>query len=175
MNFCSLRFNLYLLLAAVTLAGCQTDKEKKDKHLSSLRFHVESRIPMPDRNETVSVLRSSPVLVTVDKVPFLTEASILKAVLLETPDGFAIQVKFDEPGALIFEQYTAANQGHHFGIFSQWSEKTVDSRWIAAPIISHRYKDGVYSFTPDTSREEAEKIVTGLNHMAEKIAKGQLK
>jgi preprotein translocase subunit SecD len=175
MSFYALRFNLYLLLAGVMLAGCQTDKQKKEKHLSSLRLHLESRIPMPDRNETVSVVRGNPVLVTVDKVPFLTESSILKAVLLETPGGYAIQVKFDEPGSLILEQYTSANQGRHFAIFSQWSEKTVDSRWIAAPIINHRYKDGVYSFTPDSSREEAEQIVKGLNNMAEKIAKGELK
>lgn len=175
MSFYVLRFNLYLLLGAVMLAGCQTDKQKKEKHLSSLRFHVESRMLMPDRNETVSVVRGSPVLVTVDKAPCLTEVNIIKAVLLETPGGFAIEVKFDEPGTLLLEQYTAANQGHHFAIFSQWSDKTVDSRWISAPIISHRYKDGIYSFTPDASREESEQIVKGLNNMAAKIAKGQLK
>ena len=174
MSFYALRFNLYLLLGAIMVAGCQTGG-KKDKHLSSLRFHLESRRVIPDRTETVTVLRSHPVQITVDSSPFLTEANILKAVVLETPDGFAIEVKFDSPGTLIFEQYTAANQGRHFAIFTQWSDKTADSRWISAPIIAHRYKDGVYSFTPDASREETEKIVVGLNNMAEKIAKGQLK
>jgi preprotein translocase subunit SecD len=176
MNFYAVRFNLYLLLALVTLAGCQTHKhEKKDKQLATLRFHMENRAQVAGSGKTVSVLRSEPVLVTINNDPILTEANILKAQLLETPGGFAIEVKFNETGTWILEQYTSANSGRHFAIFSQWSEKAADSRWIAAPIISHRINNGVYSFTPDTSREEAQAIVTGLNNMAEKIAKEEMK
>jgi preprotein translocase subunit SecD len=176
MNFYAVRFNLYLLLAMTVLVGCQTHKDKEDKNqTASLRIHLENRAQVTGSGKTVSVLRTEPVLVTINNDPILTEANITKAALLETPGGYAIEVKFDETGTWILEQYTSANSGRHFAIFSQWSDKPKDSRWIAAPIISHRIANGVYSFTPDTSREEAHAIVTGLNHMAEKIAKEQMK
>jgi preprotein translocase subunit SecD len=176
MNFYAVRFNLYLLLAVVALAGCQTHKhEKKDKHVSMLRFHLENKAQAAGTGKTVSVLRSEPVLVTINNEPSLTERDIVKAQLLETPGGFAIEVKFNETGTWALEQFTSANSGRHFAIFSQWSDKAKDSRWIAAPIISHRIANGVYSFTPDTSREEAQAIVVGLNNMAEQLAKEEMK
>jgi preprotein translocase subunit SecD len=180
MSFYAARFNLYLLLAAMILplAGCETSKAKQEeKQLATLRLHLENHAQVPGGNggETVSVLRFDPVLVTINTEPVLTEANIIKATLLETPGGFAIEIKFDETGTWILEQYTSANVGRHFAIFSQWSDKPKDSRWIAAPLISHRIANGVLAFTPDASREEAQKIVTGLNHMAAKIAKGQMK
>jgi hypothetical protein len=173
MNFYALRFNLYLLLlvTAATVTGCKTDKA--DKPIASLRFYMENRAQVPGSGETISVLRANPVLVTVGHEPMLTEANVVAATLLETPGGYAIEVKFDETGTWILEQYTSANSGRHIAIFSQWSEETKDSRWLAAPIISHRIADGIFAFTPDASREEARQIVLGLNNEAKKIAKGK--
>ena len=177
MNFYALRFNLYLLLvmaAMLAVTGCKTDKTKKaDKHVSSLRLYMENRAQVPGSGETISVLRASPVLVTIGREPFLTEANVTAAKLLETPGGFAIEVRFDESGTWILEQYTSANSGRHIAIFSQWSDQTKDSRWLAAPIISHRIANGVFAFTPDASREEAQQIVIGLNNQAKANAKAQ--
>lgn len=174
MSFCTRRFNLYLSLLLGTLvltaAGCKTNKP--EDQVASLRIYVENRAQVTGGGQTVSVLRSSPVLVTIDPDPALTEANIIAAALLKTPDqGYAIEVRFDESGTLMLEQYSAANVGRHFAIFSQWSENTQDSRWLAAPIISHRIPNGVLSFTPDASLDEAKKIVLGLNNMAKKMAK----
>lgn len=174
MCFYLLRFNLYLLLAAVFLSGCQSTP-KKDKHVSSLRFYIQNRAQTGETGETVSVLRSQPVMLTVNRDPVLTEANIVAAALLDTPGGFAIEVKFDSTGTWILEQYTSANPGRHFAIFSQWSDKVGDSRWIAAPLISKRNATGIYSFTPDASQTEAKAIVVGLNNMAKKIAAGKMK
>jgi preprotein translocase subunit SecD len=176
MNFYARRFNLYLLLLAVGLlaaTGCQTDK--KDKQLASLRIHIENRAQLVDSGKTVSVLRSSPVLVTIGPDPVLTEANVVAARLLQSEGGYAIEVKFDESGTYMLEQYTSANSGKHFVIFCQWSDKTQDSRWLAAPIITHRIPNGYLSFTPDATEAEAKQIVTGLNNMAKKIAKGKMK
>lgn len=174
MNFYALRFNLYLLLAALAL-GCQTDKsDKADKQVASLRIYMENRAQVAGSGETVSVLRSSPVLVTIGSDPVLTEKNIEAAAVLETPGGCSIEVKLDQTGTWILEQYTSANPGRHFAIFSQWSDKPADSRWLAAPIISHRVANGLYAFSPDASCDECKKIVTGLNNMARKIAKGKL-
>lgn len=181
MSFYACRFNLYFLLlgtlACMAVSGCKTGKdEKPEDQVASLRIFIENRAQVTGSGQTVNVLRSSPVLVTVNSDPFLTEAHVIAATVLTTPDqGYAIEVKFDETGTLILEQYTSANVGRHLVIFSQWSEYTKDSRWLAAPLITHRIPNGVLSFTPDASLEEVKKIVLGLNNMAKKIAKGQMK
>jgi len=178
MNFYARGFNLYLLLVVTVLAevcGCQSDQTKGNKHLATLRIHLESRAQIPGSGNTVSVIRSQPVLVTINTQPLLTEANITSASLLESPVGYAVEVTFDETGALTLEEYSSAYVGMHFVIFGQWSNRTMDSRWLAAPIITHRIASGVLAFTPDASREECKQLVIGLNNMAKKIAKGQLK
>jgi preprotein translocase subunit SecD len=173
MNFYARGFNLYLLLLAGLFAGagCQSDKDKGDKHLASLRLHLENRAQLPGVGKTVSVIRANPVLVTINEDPVLTEASIVRANLLDTPVGYAVEVKFDETGTYTLEQYTSAYEGKHFVIFGQWSENSTNSRWLAAPLITHRIVNGVFAFTPDASHEEAKQLVLGLNNMAKKIAK----
>ena len=172
MNFYGRRFNLYLLFAValLTAAGCATTKNP-DKQLAILRLHIESNASVPGSSQTISVLRNTPLAVTIGVQPVLTEGSIVAAVLLDTPGGFAVEVKFDEIGTLTLEQYTAAYAGKHFAIFGQWCDKPVEGRWLAAPIISGRIANGVLSFSVDASREEAIKLVRGLNNMAKKVAK----
>lgn len=175
MNFYTRRFNLYLLLltALLPVVGCQSHKPEKE--VASLRVHIESRAQLADTGKTIPVLRSSPVLVTIGPEPVLSEANVLAARLLHSEAGYAIEVKFDDMGTYILEEYTSANSGKHFVIFCQWSEKAKDGRWIAAPIITRRIANGVLSFTPDASEAEAKQIVTGLNNMAKQIAKGKMK
>jgi preprotein translocase subunit SecD len=176
MNFYARGFNLYLLLAAISLiATCGCQSNKGDKHVSALRFYIENGGQLPDGGETVSVIRANPVLVTINTEPALTEANIIGAALLDSPVGYAVEVRFDETGTYMLEQYTSAYGGKHFVIFGQWSDKVVDSRWLAAPIIVHRIANGVFAFTPDASHEEARQLVIGLNNMAMKIAKGKMK
>jgi preprotein translocase subunit SecD len=178
MNFYARCFNLYLLSLAVGLAvvtGCQSDKKKPEKQVASMRIHIENRAQLTTTGETVSVLRSSPVLVTIGPEPILTEANITAARVLQTEGGYAIEVQFNSIGTYILEQYSSANSGKHLVIFCQWSELGKDSRWIAAPIITHRIPNGVLSFSPDASEAETKLIVTGLNNMAKQIAKGKLK
>ena len=44
-----------------------------------------------------------------------------------------------------------------------------ENRWLAAPVIPSRIGNGVLTFTPDASREEADQIVLGLNNVAKKV------
>ena len=157
------------------LCGCQTEKHKKSKEVSALRVHIEFNSDAPGTSQTVSVLRSDPVLITIEKEPILTEANLIAAKVIDTHGGFAIQVQFDEINAVILEQYSAANPGRHFAIFGQWGDKAADARWLAAPLITHRIADGILSFTPDMSRTNADRFVLGLDNVAKKMQKGQLK
>jgi preprotein translocase subunit SecD len=168
------RFNLFpALLALALLCGCQSDKP--DKEASTLRVYIEASPNTAGTTQTVSVLRSDPVLITVPRDPVLTEASIVAARIIDAPGGPGLEIQFDESSALILEQYSAANPGRHFVIFAQWGENLANGRWLAAPLITHRIANGRLSFTPDMSREEADRLVLGLNHVAKKMRKGQFK
>ena len=176
MNFSPGRFNLYLLLLASCLwlaEGCATGK-KSDKQTAALRVHLQSTENI-SASETITVLRSQPMLVPITSDPILTESHVASAELIETAGGFAVQIQFNQTGSWMLEQYTGANPGKHLVIFGQWSDKLVDGRWLGAPLISHRMANGLLSFTPDASREEAEEFVKGLNNVAKKNRKQSLK
>jgi hypothetical protein len=44
---------------------------------------------------------------------------------------------------------------------------------LAAPQINNHITDGRFVFTPDSTREEAERVALGLNHVAKKLATGK--
>lgn len=159
------QFNLYLALAAV-LCGCQTGRQEQP--VAALRVHLEAKANAAGTARTVSVLRSDPVLVTIANDPVLTEANIVAARVVDTPGGFALQIHFDENGAWLLEQCTAANPGRHLAIFGQWGAKPPTSRWLAVLLIRHRIGNGVLTFIPDASRAEAEQLAAGLNAAARK-------
>jgi preprotein translocase subunit SecD len=169
------RFNTYLMLTAalVLLCSCQTDRKKKEP-VSAVRIHIEVNPDSAGTSQTVSIVRSDPVSVTIDQEPILTEANVIAARVFDAPGGFAIEIRFDETATRILEQYSAANSRRHFAIFGQWGDKLVSGRWLAAPTITHRIGNGVLAFTADVSREEADQLVLGLNNVAKKTNKSSL-
>ena len=174
MKVCARRFNLYLALVMVLalFCGCETEKKKEKKETSALRIHIQTGSGPEGSTQTVSVLRTDPVSVTIGHDPVLTEASLIFARVIDTPGGFAVEIQFNESATMMFEQYTAANPGRHFVIFGQWGEKVTDGRWLAAPLITHRIATGRLSFTPDMTRKEADRLVLGLNHVAKETQGG---
>jgi len=172
------RFNIYFALAfaMALVCGCQTDKEKQKKdQISALRVHLQANQNTVGVTVPVTLLQSNPVSVTIAHDPILRESNVVAARVIETPGGFAIEVQFDETSSLMLEQFSSANPGLHFVIFGQWSEKIVDSRWLAAPLITKRISNGQLAFTPDINREQADRFVLGLNNVAKKLKKGFLK
>ena len=162
------RFNIYLLLAAVVLGwGCKTPEERKrSKEASTLRVYLEvSR--GGDHSSGVPIYRQNPIRIEVEREPLLTEADLAHASVVDLPGGFAIEAQFNGHGALILEGATVAHRGQHLAIQSDFGEH----RWLAAPLITHRITNGGLVFTPDASREEAERIVRGLTNVVFKIRK----
>lgn len=164
------RFNIYLLLLTVALLGspgCQSAKSKEEKQKATLRIHLEIN-PLPGgQSEVVTVLRSAPILVSIERNPFLNEAHIAEARVVDTDDGFSLVIQFDQQGQRLLEQYTAANSRRRFAIRSQFRIGTnVFDRWLAAPLIMGRMSDGLISFTPDADHAEAEVIARGWNNVA---------
>ena len=147
-------FNTYLLLALclVFASGCQTAESKRKQERCTLRLHLEVNRDGTDRNEPVPIYRAKPMLINVEKKSFLDEGHVTKAAVIDDRGSFVIQVQFDREGALLLEQYSTANRGRRVAIFSQFRE----ARWLAAPVLSHRIANGLFTFTPDATREEAE-------------------
>lgn len=180
MKVYALRFNIYLVVFAALMifAGCKTghSSTKEDKRVSALRVHIEINPDTLGTSQTISVLRSDPVSVTIVSNPILTESDVIAARVLDEPGGagYAIELKFSDMATLLLEQYTASNQGRHLAIFGQWGDKEKDGRWLAAPLITRRISDGILSFTPDMSRDDAYLLVLGLNNVAKKTAKGTM-
>ena len=163
----SRQFNIYFVLAATLalLSGCLTNKPHGP--IAALRVHIEASPSSAGMTQTISVPRDDPVLVTIMQQPVLTEANLVAARIIDTPGGFAIEIRFDETGTWMLEQYSASNTGLHFVIFGQWGKKLVDGRWLAAPLITHRIANGVLAFTPDMSRPEADQFALGLSNTAQ--------
>jgi preprotein translocase subunit SecD len=173
------RFNIYLLLPLTLLlaAGCRTNKDDKkaveSKMMANLRIHLEIPAEPMDFSVKVPVYRAKPVMVNVDKAPFLTENNLSEARLLDVLGGFEIQLQFDRQGTWILEEYTTTNPGRRFAIFCAWEGRDLkkEARWLSAPVIPKRVSNGILLFTPDASREESEDIVRGLNNAIKKHKK----
>lgn len=162
------RFNIYLLLtAALTfVVGCQTTAKKEEKQLATLRIHLETNPQLGDQSEIVSIFRSAPTLICVEKYPFLHESDITTARVVDDAGGFMLALQFDQKGQRILEQYSSGNSRRRLVIRTQFRMSTnVYDRWIAAPLITRRIADGLLTFTPDASREEADAMVLGWNNV----------
>jgi len=168
-----LKIGLFVTCAVLLAGGCASSPEKKEKKkkeeaISTLRVHPEVSGDSMDFSIRVPVNREPPIIVTVDKEPFLTEADVTEARLVEVAGGFDLLIQFDHHGSLLLEQYTTSNPGRRLAIFSLFGSKGSESRWLAAPTISRRITSGAITFTPDASRAEVERIVLGLNNVAKK-------
>ncbi|HUD84745.1 MAG TPA: hypothetical protein VMQ67_14640 [Candidatus Saccharimonadales bacterium] len=120
------RFNIYFALAAVFLAGgCSSvlhDVTKSKKEQTTLRLYLEgSRADSGSIGKVLVTRDKDPFMV--EREPFLTEADVTKAVLIDDPgsDGsYSIQVAFNEHGTLLMDMITTGNKGKHIIVFSQF-------------------------------------------------------
>ena len=164
-------FNTYLLagLLALLAGGCAAPAKDSKKVESAVRLHLEVNPNPAGQSMRVNIGRSEPLAVNVDNQAFLTELQVDKASVLEALGGFAIAIQFNNDGAILLEQFTGAYNGRRMAIAANFGE----FRWIAAPVIRQRLAQGQLVFTPDLTREEAERFVRGLNRVAELVRKGR--
>ncbi len=163
---------LFLLLASVAVfqSGCKTAEQKKaDKEASTLHFHLEANPDGTPYNHTVPVYRENPIQINASRDPFLDEGDMDRASVVDVDKmgGFGIRIEFSSHGRMVLESVTVANRGQRIVIFSDFGQP----RWLAAPLITKRISDGIYVFTPDATREEAERIVRGVNNVIKSIEK----
>ena len=121
-------FNIYFALVCVALAaGCASDKQSQEKssrkkEQSTIRLYLEGQKADRTTAGTVLVTRNK-FLYTIERDPFLTEADLASASIVDDPAGdgsFSIQLVFRDHGALLLDMYTASNKGRHIVVFSQF-------------------------------------------------------
>ncbi|MGV3774217.1 MAG: hypothetical protein ACO1QB_15050 [Verrucomicrobiales bacterium] len=170
MTIRSARFNIILLffLSGAFLSGCKTTEEKtKAKEAAMISFHLEVNPDGTPTSGQVPIYREQPFFVNVQKVAFLDTSYVSKAEVVDTADGFVMRINFDPGGSARLDGYTASYKGQRICVMAQWTE----ARWLAAPRISRRLNEGILVFTPDCTRQEAERIVNGINNVVKKINK----
>lgn len=168
------RFNINLLpvLALLLVCGCRTHQNNSpDKQLSTFRVHLEASPADTLISTKAPIYRADPVMLDIEKNPFLTEANVASAQVVNVLGGFDLRIQLNQEGSWILQSYSASNPGRHYAIFSQFGQKANKGRWLAAPIFSRLISDGVIQFTPDATHEECEQIALGLNNMAKKFNK----
>ncbi len=154
-----------LVVFCACLAGCKTTGDKRDKETTAIRLYLEANDSDAGRSRTVSILREHPTPLQIQDSSFLDERFVEEASVVDWNNSFLIQIKFDWHGALMLGNVTGGNPGKHIAIESSFGQQ----RWLAAPAIQRRMTDGIITFTPDATREEAERIVRGLNNLANKV------
>jgi len=173
------RFNIYLTaaLVLVVLSGCQTPESKRKNVLATFRLYQEVNRDPAGHSQEVPIYRAHPYKLTIADAPFLGEGNVKAAKVVDVLGGFALQIEFDRRGTWLFEQYTAGSRGKHIGVFSQFvepnEEELNEGRWLAAPLMQAPITNGVFIFTPDATRQEAEAVALGLNNVAKKLATGK--
>ena len=157
--------------------GCKTEESERKKIYSTIRVSLETRSGPMGKTEEATIGRADPVKLSIEKVPFLDERFVKEAQVVDVVGGFVLQLRLEQEGRMLLEQYTAANPGKHMAIFSQFRKAGTkdqnESRWLAAPRIAARITDGVLTFTPDATREETDLIALGLNNMSKKLKTGE--
>jgi hypothetical protein len=164
------RFNIILAMFLLLPLGCKTSEErKKAKEATFMRFHIESNVDGTQHNMRVPVYRSNPIMVGVERDATLDEGFMDKVELVTVDEfgNYAIKVTFNEQGAKRLDYVTSTYKGRRFVVQARWTE----TRWLAAPLVTKRITDGVFIFTPDASREECERIISGLKNVIAKLKK----
>lgn len=173
MKFRCGRFNLYLVaLVAAALSACETtgpgSAQKGSVEVATVRLHLESHPdPITGMSKQITVGREKPQTFYVTGA-MLGEPNLALAQLWDGKDGeFAIHLQFDREGSHTLDTLSMSYRGKRLAIMSQFPEP----RWIGTFRMDRRIADGTLLFRPDATREEALRIVAGLNKAVAKMKK----
>jgi preprotein translocase subunit SecD len=166
---------VWLVVLGAASAGCNTtavsskDFESPDykRQLSTIRVYLEAGPTAGASAQEAPIFRASPTIVKVERMELFSEANVKDASVVDVDTGFVIRLELNQRGQWVIENATASNIGKRLAVVCDFGE----TRWLAAPVISRRISDGVFMFTPDATREEAERIARGLNNNAARVEK----
>src|SRR5687767_9688893 len=124
-------FLAVVLLAFITGCASKEERQRKKEH-SSLRVHLESEPGSVDRSSAITVYRSAPMLIGIDREPLLDESHVRSAAVIDQAVGYVVEIQLDRRGSWILERTTVSHKGRHLAIFTHFGP----ARWMAAPEIT---------------------------------------
>ena len=124
MKSCFHKFNIYLALASLLLAaGCASKaKEFAKQEQSTIRLYLQGNPGDVASTGTVLVTQSR-YPYTIERSPFLKEDDLVGVDMINDPGpngGYAIELHFNEHGALMLDMLTNANKSRYIIVFSQF-------------------------------------------------------
>lgn len=170
MKFHWARFNIiFALVLAAGVTGCQTAKNKlKKEDISTIRFYIESHAGMPGRTFVAKIGETFPIEMILKSDPFLSEANVLKAEAWDTTDGgVAIRLELDRIGRRTLELNAALLANQRVAVHSHFPA----GHWVAISTVKDLGRDGVVLLYPNTTPEETDRLVKGLNLVAAELEK----
>lgn len=144
------------LLLVLSLLGLTACASKPPKNAATLSMHLPAPASLPDYRRMPVVLRMPAISLYIDKFAVLTERDLETAAVTGAGDGFAIRLVFGRHGTIELDRLSLNNRGELLVIL-------INGVPVAAPMLKQRIVDGYFEFTPDLTREQAEKVVEGLN------------
>ncbi|MFN0066951.1 MAG: hypothetical protein ACKVYV_04870 [Limisphaerales bacterium] len=159
---------LWLALLAGLLASAaegEKKKSKKPKDPEFLRIYFESPRDTTQRAMEAKVGRSSPMSITIEKLPILSEAHMKIVEVVDQGGGPSLRITFNRMGKRLLENYTSTGVGRRLVVQTQFDD---EARWLGAPRIARRNAEGILVFAPDASSEELDRLVRGLTKAIKK-------
>lgn len=150
-----------LIVALLPVVGCQS---KPPKNAATLSMHLPAGRGLPESRRTTVALMSPAISLDVNRIPVLREADLDTVELKGEGDNFLMRLVFGIHGTIELDRVSNNNRGELIVIF-------INNIPVAAPQLKHRIVDGVFEFTPNLSREEAQKLADGLNAMVKYLEK----
>lgn len=144
-----------LVLAAVALTGCAS---KPPKDATSMSMHLAATPSLPETRRLPVVLRMPSISLQVDRIPVMTERELEKVELTGEGDAFGMRFVFNTSGTIRLDTLTTDKRGSVIVV-------CFNGVPVAAPLIRERIVDGFFEFTPDVTRQEAEKLAAGVNKL----------
>ena len=148
----------FLPIAALLILPACASKLPKDA--ATLSMHLPASAGLPESRRIPLIVPNPHLTLEVDSFAVLTERDLDKVDLKGQGEEFLIRLVFNTHGTITLDSVSNNNRDEMLVVL-------INGRPVAAPRLKRRIVDGTFEFTPDLSREEAEKVVKGLNLAAE--------
>lgn len=158
-----------MVLSCFLLVACKTTEQKKTgKEAAAIQIFLESVNPAAEKR-SITIGERTQSQVNVALTPFADTADLESASIVDVDEmgGFGIRLNFNDHGKLVLDTVTGSSRGLRMPVSVVYTQV----RWLGAPRINRRITDGTLVFTPDCTREEAERIVRGLTNVIKKLSK----
>jgi preprotein translocase subunit SecD len=149
-----MKFAPYLLLLALIIAGgC---KSKPPQNAVTMSMHLPADVTTPQDRRVPAVIRSPTMSFLVDGLAVFTDDDLDGVELRDDDDGLRMRFAFNTAATIRLDVLSNDKRGSLVVVF-------LNNQPVGAPQLKQRIVDGTFEFTPNVSREEAERLVEGLN------------